>query len=54
MNINSVSYPTINDFPSAAQKALEMKGIETSMSQINEAHEERKKETDEINKQIFS
>ena len=48
MNVNSVSYPTVNDFPLDVQKAAEMKSIETTISQMNEAHEERKKETDEI------
>jgi hypothetical protein len=51
MNINPV---TVNDYPIQVQQALEMKSISTSMSQINDAHEERKKEIDEINQQSLS
>jgi hypothetical protein len=54
MNINPTSYSTVNDYPLQVQQAMEMKGISTTMSQINEAHEERKKEIDEINQQSYS
>ena len=47
-------YPTINDFPIKVQHALEMKQISTSMSEMNDAHEKRKEETDAINEQTFS
>jgi hypothetical protein len=54
MNIPPVSYATINEFPIKVQEALEMKQISTSISEMNESHEKRKEETDEINKQTFS
>ena len=54
MNINPVSYSTVNDYPLQVQQAMEMKGVQSTMSQINEAHEERKKEIDEINQQTYS
>jgi hypothetical protein len=47
-------YPTINEFPIKVQQALEMKQISTSMSEMNDAHEKRKEETDAINEQTFS
>ena len=53
MSINP-TYNTVNDYALQVQKALEMQGVSTSMSEINKAHEERKKETDEINEQTFS
>ncbi len=54
MNISPVTYGTVNQFPSDVQKALEMKQISTSMSEMNDAHEKRKEETDAINEQTFS
>jgi hypothetical protein len=54
MNIPPVNYVTVNEYPIKVQHALEMKQISTSMSEMNDAHEKRKEETDEINRQIFS
>ena len=55
MNISPVHhYATVNEFPIKVQEAMEMKQISTSMSEMNDAHEQRKQETDEINKQTYS
>ncbi len=54
MNISGVSYTTVNEFPIQIQQALEMKQISTSMGEMNDAHERRKEETDEINAQTYS
>ena len=54
MNISPVNYATVNQFPLQAQQALEMKQISTTMSEINDSHEQRKEETDEINQQTYS
>jgi hypothetical protein len=54
MNISGINYATVNEFPIQAQQALEMKQVSTSMSEMNDAHENRKKETDEINARTFS
>lgn len=54
MNIPPVGFHTVNDYPLQFQKELEMKGVTTAINQINESHEERKKEIDEITRQIFS
>lgn len=52
--INPISYPTVNDFPPAVQEALEIKGISTTMSEIQNSYEESKQQTDEIYEQIWS
>jgi hypothetical protein len=54
MNISGVSYTTVYEFPIQVQQALEMKQISNSMSEMNNAHEKRKEETDAINEQTFS
>ncbi len=55
MNISPINYyATVNDFPIKVQQALEMKQISTSISEMNDAHEKRKEETDAINEQTFS
>ena len=52
--VNPISYPTVNDFPQAVQEALEIKGISTTMSEIQNSHEQREQQTDEIYEQIWS
>jgi hypothetical protein len=54
MNIGGISHNTVNQFPSKVQHDLEMKQISSSISEMNDAHQKRKEETDEINKQTFS
>jgi hypothetical protein len=55
MQISSTTYYySVNDFPQQVQEALEMKGISTSMSEIQNSHEQRQEETDEINQQTYS
>ena len=51
--VSSVTFSSVYEFPQKAQEALEMKGVSTAMSEINKSHEERKKETDEINRQVY-
>jgi len=47
-------YYSVNDLPLQVQEALEMKGISSSMSEIQNSHEQRQEETDEINQQTWS
>lgn len=55
MEISStIYYASVNDFPQQVQEALEMKGISTSMSEIQNSHEQRQEETDEINQQTYN
>ncbi|HEY5236463.1 MAG TPA: hypothetical protein VIJ14_09820 [Rhabdochlamydiaceae bacterium] len=54
MNISPVNYSTISDYPIQIQHTQEMNQISTSIGQMNDAHEQRKKETDEINNQTYA
>ncbi len=54
MNIAPISFNTVNDLPLKAQQDLEMQGISSSMREINDAHEQRKEELDQINQQSYS
>ncbi len=47
-------YSSVNQFPQAIQNAIEMKQISTTMSEINDSHEHRKEETDEINREVYN
>jgi hypothetical protein len=54
MNISNVQYTTIADYPIQIQHTQEMNQISAAMGQMNDAHEQRKKETDEINQQTYA
>jgi len=53
MNISGV-YHSVNDYPTQIQREALVHEVSGFMSNLNQSHEERKKATDEIDKQTFS
>ena len=45
---------SLHHYPEAVLRAAEMSQVGQTMSQINEAHEQRKEETDEINQEVYN
>jgi|GEM_PF-1641905 len=53
MNISGV-YHSVSDYPAQIQREALIHEVSAFMSNVNQSHEERKKATDEIDKQTFS